>query len=149
MKKLMLIPALAAFVPAVSAQEPVLVVDVDPLIITPAAEHTLDEYIWEARPIVVFADSPNDPRFVEQMELLTERIDALAERDVVVLIDTTPAERGAIRQELRPRGFMLVVLAKDGSIVTRKPAPWDVREITRSIDKLPLRQQEVRDALNE
>ncbi|MCE8468096.1 DUF4174 domain-containing protein, partial [Rhodovulum sulfidophilum] len=27
----------------------------------------------------------------------------------------------------------------------RKPMPWNVREISRSIDKIPLRQQEVRD----
>ena len=33
----------------------------------------------------------------------------------------------------------------DGTILLRKPAPWDVREISRSIDKLPLRKQEVRD----
>ena len=29
--------------------------------------------------------------------------------------------------------------------VLRKPEPWAVRELTRNIDKLPLRQQEVRD----
>ena len=47
--------------------------------------------------------------------------------------------------ELRKRGFMFVLIAKDGTKVLRKPFPWDVREITRSIDKLPLRQQEIRD----
>ena len=28
-----------------------------------------------------------------------------------------------------------------------KPFPWDVRELTRSIDKMPTRQQEIRDSL--
>ena len=41
---------------------------------------------------------------------------------------------------------MLVVIAKDGAILQRKPAPWDVREITRSIDKQPLRKREMRDS---
>ena len=31
----------------------------------------------------------------------------------------------------------------DGTIVARKPAPWDVREITRAIDKFPLARQEI------
>lgn len=50
-----------------------------------------------------------------------------------------------MRQRLRPRGFMLVLIGKDGGVKLRKPVPWDVREISRSIDKFPLRQQEIRD----
>lgn len=115
-------------------------------IILPAAETTLEEWLWLKRPLVVFADSPADPRYVEQMALITERLDVLDERDVVVITDTDPAARSSVRKTLRARGFMLVGMAKDGSIIFRKPAPWDVREISRSIDKLPLRQQEVKDS---
>ena len=113
-----------------------------------AGDHALSEFLWLKRPIVVFADSPADPRFVEQINLLTERLDILAERDVVILTDTNPADQSAIRTELRPRGFMFVLIAKDGTKVLRKPFPWDVRELSRSIDKLPLRQQELRDQRN-
>ncbi|WP_420819259.1 DUF4174 domain-containing protein [Pacificoceanicola onchidii] len=116
----------------------------DPPVLS-AEETALDDWIWQKRPVLVFADNPADPRFIEQMELIEERMDALVLRDVVVITDTDPAARTDIRRKLRPRGFMLVVLAKDGTIVIRKPAPWDVREISRSIDKLPLRQQEIRD----
>ena len=115
-------------------------------VVLDGADTTLDDWLWIRRPVVVFADSPADPRFVEQIGLLTQRMDALAERDVVVIADSDPAARSAVRQALRPRGFMLVIIAKDGTIVARKPAPWDVREISRSIDKLPLRQQEIRDS---
>ncbi len=114
-------------------------------IVLPAAETSLDAWLWLKRPVVVFADSPADPRYVQQMQLILERTDALDERDVVVITDTDPKARSDVRQALRARGFMLVIIAKDGTIVTRKPAPWDVREISRSIDKLPLRQQEIRD----
>jgi hypothetical protein len=79
------------------------------------------------------------------MGYLTARLDALAARDVVVITDTDPAARSELRQKLRPRGFALVLIGKDGVIYLRKPAPWHVREITRSIDKLPMRQQELRD----
>ncbi|HHC29877.1 MAG TPA: DUF4174 domain-containing protein, partial [Rhodobacterales bacterium] len=57
---------------------------------------------------------------------------------------TDPAAKSPIRQELRPRGFALVLIGKDGFKYLRKPLPWDVREITRSIDKMPLRQDEIR-----
>jgi len=105
----------------------------------------LQQFVWKNRPLVVFADSPNDPRFIQQMAYLEAQLDALAERDVVVLSDTDPEAKSALREKLHPRGFMLVLIGKDGTIYLRKPFPWDVREITRSIDKLPMRQQEVRD----
>ena len=105
---------------------------------------TLADYLWLARPLVVFADSPADPRFAEQMELLAEIPEELIERDVVVFLDTDPRTLGDLRRELRPRGFMVVMMAKDGSVVFRKPFPWDVREIARAIDKLPLRKQELK-----
>lgn len=103
----------------------------------------LSDFLWVARPIVVFADTPADPRFIEQMELLAARPEELAARDVVIITDTDPSARSDLRRELRPRGFMLVVIGKDGNRL-RKPAPWSVREITRSIDKMPLRQEEIR-----
>ena len=79
------------------------------------------------------------------MELLSARADELRERDVVVVVDTTPRPRSAIRKKLRPRGFMLTLIGKDGRVNLRKPFPWDVREITRAIDKWPLRKQEIRE----
>ena len=111
-----------------------------------AAETSLDAFQWTHRPIVVFADTPADPRFKEQLELLLARPEELLERDVVIIVDTDPAARSAIRTKLRPRGFMMTLIGKDGGVKLRKPFPWDVREITRSIDKMPMRQQEIRDA---
>ncbi|MGH1414307.1 MAG: DUF4174 domain-containing protein [Pelagimonas sp.] len=139
--------ALAALVPvalgtmafsATEAEEPFT-------LIHDASETTLEDWAWQKRVVVVFADNPNDPRFAKQMELINDRPEALLDRDVVVITDTDPAADSAVRHKLRARGFMLVVLAKDGSVVIRKPAPWDMREISRSIDKLPLRQQEIRE----
>lgn len=106
----------------------------------------LSQFLWTNRVVAVFADSPNDPRFAEQMRLLAEDPARLLERDVVVIVDTDPAARSPMRQELRPRGFSLVIIGKDGVSKIRKPLPWSVREISRSIDKMPIRQQELRDA---
>lgn len=111
----------------------------------PPGTTDLSQFVWEKRPIVVFADSENDPAFIAQMEFFNDRPEALLERDVVVLTDTDPGTLSPLRKKLRPRGFMLVIIDKEGNIQLRKPFPWDVREISRSIDKLPIRQREVRD----
>lgn len=105
----------------------------------------LSQFVWKKRPVVVFADNEADPRFIEQLELLREGEADLADRDVVVLLDTDPDAKSDLRLKLRPRGFMLAIIGKDGGIKLRKPFPWDVREITRSIDKMPMRKREVRE----
>ena len=108
------------------------------------ADAALDALIWQKRPVVVFADSPFDPAFKDQMRLLEARWPELAARDVVVIADTTPDPPSAVRLKLRPRGFSLVIIAKDGTVNLRKPRPWDAREIIRSIDKMPIRREEIR-----
>lgn len=105
----------------------------------------LSEFRWKKRPVLVFADSEDDPAYIEQLELLGQRPEALLERDVIVLTDTNPEARSPLRLKMRPRGFMLVLVGKDGGVKLRKPFPWDVREITRSIDKMPMRKREIRE----
>ena len=108
------------------------------------SEVTLEQYRWTNRIAVVFADSPFDPSFAEQMEMFEGQEDELVERDLVVLVDTDPRSSSEIRRELRPRGFALILIGKDNEIKLRKPFPWSVREITHAIDKWPIRQQELR-----
>lgn len=117
----------------------------EPTRVFDAAEVDLDSLIWEVRPLVVFAQSPNDPQFKQQMELLAEQAEDLVARDIMIITDTDPDARTGVRLALRPRAFMLALIGKDGQTKLRKPAPWDVRELSRSIDKMPLRQQEIRD----
>ena len=144
--------AQAQEVPVVQATEaPVSAVEAwlaDPTRIFEASEVDIDAFRWIARPVVVFADAPIDPAFTRQLELLQDRIGDLAERDVVVVTDTQPDAPSKLREQLRPRGFMLAIVGKDGGVKLRKPFPWDVRELTRSIDKMPMRQQELRDRRN-
>lgn len=115
----------------------------DPNTIFDASEINLADLAFIARPVVVFADSPNDPRFAEQMALLAAQADALSVRNVILVADTNPALRSDLRQMLRPHGFALVLMDTDGRVALRKPEPWDVRELTRVIDKMPSRLQEL------
>lgn len=138
----------AAFAQDAAAEVPLAQPDVaaEPApLAQPAAEVDLADFKWVNRVLVVFADNPLDLNFRRQMDLLAERPEVLTERDVVVLTDTDPDTLSAVRKQLRPRGFTFVVVDKDGAVMFRKPDPWDLREITRAIDKTPLRQQEIQD----
>ncbi|MEM6619726.1 MAG: DUF4174 domain-containing protein [Pseudomonadota bacterium] len=118
------------------------------LMMAPAAfaqqDDPLDALKWDKRPIVIFADTGDDLLFRRQMELLAEEEEMLSERDVVVLTDIEPDAKGPLRKRLRPRGFQLVLIGKDGAVKLRKPRPWTVREISRVIDTMPMRQHEIR-----
>ena len=57
----------------------------------------LGQFMWIARPLVIFADTPDDPRYAEQMRLLALRPTDLAARDVLVVADTDPAAATGLR----------------------------------------------------
>ena len=108
-----------------------------------AADVVLADLLYLNRAVIVFADSPNDPNFIRQLELLARDPTQLTDRDALLIVDTDPDARSDIRLKFRPRGFSLVLMEKDGTAVIRKPQPWEIREITNAIDKFPLRRQEV------
>lgn len=108
----------------------------------PASEVVEADLLFLRRPVVIFADSPNDPAFVRQMELLARYYDELAIRDVILITDTDPANPSDLRRKLRPRGFSLVLMDKDWRPSIRKPLPWEGREIVNSIDKMPIARTE-------
>lgn len=139
------IGAASAAAAADTSVSPVEAWQADPTVIFDAAEVNLDDFLWIARPVVIFADTDANPAFERQLELLSERQGELVERDVVLITDTNKDERSDIRTKLRPRGFMLTLIGKDGGVKLRKPFPWNVRELTRQIDKMPLRRQEIVD----
>ncbi len=43
-----------------------------PWVPEPAGDHELSEYQWVSRVLVVFADTPADPRFIQQMEAVAD-----------------------------------------------------------------------------
>jgi Domain of unknown function (DUF4174) len=118
---------------------------VPPLVTLPAEGLDLAQFQWKNRLILVFADTDADPAFAEQLSLLADDPAALAERDVLVIIDSLPQPPSPARAKLRPHGFSLIWIDKDGAVRFRKASPWTVREVTQAIDKTPLRLQELAD----
>jgi hypothetical protein len=143
---------LAALLPFVATAQEAAAVDPSPPAVESqpaaygprnAADVVMADLLYVQRPVVVFADSPEDPNFIRQMELLERDLPQLELRDVALVVDTDPEARGEWRLKLRPRGFSLVLMDKDLAPVIRKPLPLEVREITAAIDKFPLRRQEM------
>ena len=113
------------------------------LVVLDAAGVDPADYLWQRRIVAVMADSPQDPAFIQQMRDIEALPPELDLRDVVVLFDSDRNSGSALRRFLRPRGFMLAVIDKDGEIKQRRPAPRSVREIAAIIDRFPLRRQEM------
>jgi hypothetical protein len=109
----------------------------------PATDVVLADLIFVKRPVIVFADTPNDPNFIRQMQLLQRDRGDLAERDAVVIVDTDPSDATEARRQFRPRGFNLVLVDKDGRAMRRLPLPAELREVLQTIDRSPVRRQEV------
>jgi hypothetical protein len=108
----------------------------------PASEVVEADLLFVRRPVIVFADSPNDPAYVRQMQLLDRYMAQFEARDVILITDTDPANPSALRKKLRPRGFSVVLMDKDWKPSIRKPLPWEGREIVNSIDKMPIARTE-------
>ena len=115
----------------------------DPTHIFDAKDVELADVIWAARPLVIFADSPLDPIFAQQMKLLRAGQAIAQDRDMIIIVDTDPSARTIIRETLHPKGFNWALIGKDGMVKLRKPFAWDMRELSRVIDKMPIRQQEM------
>ena len=117
--------------------------EVDPLFLEVTEDTKLSSFQWTHRPLVVFANSASDVNYQRQIRMLEQDIESLIDRDVIILIDTTPSPETPLRSALRPRGFNLLLIGKDGQVKLRKPFPWSVRELYRAIDKMPMRRQEL------
>lgn len=104
---------------------------------------SLDEHLWNARPLIIFASSENDPRLLQQLQWLELEAEEIEDRDVVIIVDIEADETSELRIKYRPRDFQIVLLGKDGEVKLRKPFPWDVRELSRAIDKMPMRIREL------
>ena len=99
----------------------------------------LNEYKWHFRPIVIFAPSQDDVNYVQQIKMLEKSKAELAERDIIVLSDTSPAAKGHLRSQLNPKGFELVLVGKDGGMKLRELKPISSEALLPTIDSMPMR----------
>ncbi len=132
--------ALALIGSACLAAGAVRAADADP-------ETPLAEFLWTARPLLIFADNENDPRLLRQLREIESRREDLDLRDVVVIVDAAPGpsrfDTTPLRKRFRPHDFNVILMGKDGEVKRRSPSPVSGSQLVRLIDRLPLRQQEL------
>lgn len=117
----------------------------------------LKQYQWKNRLLLVFAPSPEDAHYQEQLELLSND-DELAERDLIVfhIFDGDSGFAGEVRlseedvvqlQEkfkVETRAFTIILMGKDGTEKQRWTQPIKSQDLFALIDDMPMRQQEMR-----
>ena len=100
---------------------------------------TLDAYRWKKRPVILFAASQQDAKYIEQVRMLKQQQPALEERDIIVLTDTSPDTKSTLRSQLKPEGFEIVLVGKDGGIKLRETSPLSAEVLLSTIDRMPMR----------
>lgn len=116
----------------------------------------LSDYLWQRRPLLLFAPADSDPRLVETMR----RIDAsrcdFVDRDIVLgrivtegtstldghVVDTNQARRLVSEFGVGADSFSAVLIGKDGSVKLRVADVPDLQAIYAVIDGMPMRGRE-------
>jgi hypothetical protein len=121
-----------------------------------AAATELSDYLWQRRPLLLFAPTASDPRLAETLN----RIDAsrcdFAARDMVVgqvvttgistldghVIDADEAQRLLKQYAIDPDAFTVLLIGKDGGQKSRVDGVPELSSIYSVIDGMPMRQRE-------
>ena len=123
----------------------------------PAEAAPLDKYRWKRRLLLVFAPVKPHPSLVVQRQRLKDTAAGLKEREVTVIevVQDSVFVDGKLAIELNAKSlrrefdttiveFTVVLIGKDGGEKLRRDAPVQTEELFRTIDAMPMRQQEMR-----
>jgi hypothetical protein len=110
-----------------------------------------------ARPLLIFAPTPNDPQLQIQLRRLHDHVPDLTARDIVVIAipyenpSPTPAtltveaaQSARRRFHIAPTDFIVILIGKDGGEKLRSSKPLTIEKLNETIDAMPMRQQEMR-----
>ncbi|MBD2770421.1 DUF4174 domain-containing protein [Hymenobacter sp. BT664] len=113
-------------------------------------EQTLRVSRWKQRVLLVVAPSAKHPDFRQQKALLTNQAAGLAARDFRVLDvlydELSDADTQFLVREigLQPPAFATVIIGKDGGVKAQSPRPMAPAALFSTVDKMPMRQAEIR-----
>ncbi len=121
-------------------------------------EFNLSDRRWQHRIVLIFAPSELEPAYQQQMQQWKAHSEGIRERDLELVevlevgesrVDGQPISRlsaVSLRQQfgVTPEEFAVVLVGKDGTEKQREQAPVDPTVLFRTIDAMPMRQQEMR-----
>jgi hypothetical protein len=116
----------------------------------------LSDYLWQRRPLLLFAPSESDPRLVETMRRIEASRCDFMDRDIVLgrivtegtsTLDGHVVDTEQVRQLVSEFGigsdsFTVVLIGKDGSEKLRVANVPDLQAIYAVIDGMPMRARE-------
>ena len=117
----------------------------------------LSDYLWQGRPLLVFAPTAGDARLVETVRRIEASRCDFADRDMVLgrilsqgtstldgdVVDTNQAQRLRSEFGMGPNGFSVVLIGKDGGEKLRVNDVPDLQAIYSVIDGMPMRGSEI------
>ena len=116
----------------------------------------LSDYLWERRPLLLFAPTDSDPRLVETMRRIEASRCDFAERDMVLgriltdgtstldgrVLDSNQAQRLVSKFGISTDSLIVVLIGKDGGEKLRVADVPDLQAIYDVIDGMPMRARE-------
>lgn len=116
----------------------------------------LSDYLWQRRPLLVFAPTDSDPRLVETVRGIESSRCDFADRDMVLgliladgtstldgdVVDTSEAQRLFSAFGIGADSFAVVLIGKDGGEKLRVDDVPDLQAIYTVIDGMPMRTRE-------
>lgn len=121
-------------------------------------EFKLSDYQWQHRILLIFAPSTDSSQYRQQMQAWQADAAGTDDRDLksVQILGTgesqvegrslSSASAERLRQQfgITPEEFAVILVGKDGTEKQRSQAPIDLAALFRTIDAMPMRQQEMR-----
>ena len=121
-----------------------------------AAAAELGDYLWERRPLLVFAPTDSDPRLVETLSRIESSRCDFGDRDMVLGLVVNEGSSTLDGQEVNPEeaqrlrdqyaigesAFSVVLIGKDGGQKLRVDEVPDLSAIYDLIDGMPMRSRE-------
>ena len=118
----------------------------------------LSDYRWQHRVLLIFAPSERSPVYQQQIQQWKAHLEGIRERDLklVEVLATgesqadgqpiTPAAAERLRQQfkVKTQDFLVILVGKDGTEKRRNQTPVEPSVLFRTIDAMPMRQQEMR-----
>ena len=111
------------------------------------AADVLSSLRWKKRVLVVSALKPDNLSLIRQRQIFTDAQQAMAERDVVLV---EAVESNDTAQEIRkklsiaPGEFWALLVGKDGHIALSSQTELSASYLSRVIDAMPMRKDEMR-----
>lgn len=117
---------------------------------------SLDGYLFDTRPILLFTSSSKHPKFIQQLSAFAQHECDFYQRDIEVLTVVANSDSvidgdrlsnedvSFLKDELEVGSYseLLVLVGKDGRVKLRAHMPLSANDLLRLVDSMPMRRLE-------